>query len=94
MSSYTKEELETIITFNEAEKTASVYSCSPRYIEKMKKLAESEPDKVKLIKQDANGADFIVPKSWVKIRPPRKISDEQRQAAAERLKAYRDKQPN
>ena len=92
MTNYSKEELETIITFNEAEKTASVYSCSSRYIERMNKLAEAEPDNVKLTRKDSGGVEFTVPKSWVKIRPPRKISNEQRQAAAERLKAYREKQ--
>lgn len=86
----TKEEKETYINTTEADKTASIYSNSTHWIQRMKKLMEQYPDKVKLEYEDANGASFIFPKSWMKVRPPREVSEEQRLAAAERLKAWRD----
>lgn len=77
-------ERETIITYNNAEDTANVYSLNLPMLRKIRKLAEDYPDDVKILHQADDMIEATVPKSWVKIRPPRKLSDEQREAMAER----------
>lgn len=90
---YSKEEIETIVSYNQATNVADVYSSDKRYIAHMKALKEKYPEKVILLHEDECGASFSVPKKWVKVRPPRVVSEEQRMAAAERLKAYRKGNP-
>lgn len=89
MSQYSKEEKETYMNTTEADKTATLYSNSRNWIERMRRLAAEYPDKVFLEREDENGASFVFPKSWMKVRPPRQISEEQRRQAAERLLKYR-----
>lgn len=89
MSQYSKEEKETYMNTTEADKTATLYSNSRNWIDRMKRLAAEYPDQVTLEREDENGASFIFPKSWMKVRPPRQVSEEQRQQAAERLLKYR-----
>ncbi len=52
---------------------------------KLYKLAE-EHDEVSIDLDNEFGLGVAVPMTWVKVRPPRKISDEQRAAMAERMK--------
>lgn len=61
---------------------------------KLIRLAEKNPNEVKIIVENKDGSLFVhVPISYVKISPPRQISDEQREAASERFKQmWRDKQ--
>lgn len=89
MTELTKEEKETYISTTEADKTATIYSNSRNWILRMKKLAEMYPDKVTFVREDKYGAEFTFPKKWMKVSPPRIISEEQRAAAADRLKKYR-----
>ena len=70
-------ERETIINFNAAEKEASVWSCDPTWINKIKKLPEA--------RENQNGWEAIVPKSWIKITKPREISAKQKAALAKNL---------
>ena len=81
-------ERETVILMNDEEKTAQVTSCQRPVWTRMQKLGV-QPDKELSIDGQVIEKVFTVPKSWVKISPPRKVSDEQRQAAGERLKAVR-----
>jgi hypothetical protein len=53
---------------------------------KLTRLAEEYPQEVEII----NSELFRVPARWVKISPPRKMSEEQRQQASERLKNARN----
>lgn len=86
-----KYEQETIIHYNEEEKTASVYTMNTSLTNKLAKLAEEYPDECMrtVTQQDGEGVTYIVPKKWVKVRPPRKMSEEQRIAASERLAKVR-----
>lgn len=63
---------------------------------KLFRLAEDHPDEVKILKENEDGSVFAhIPVSYVKISPPRQISDEQKEAASERFKQmWRDKQEN
>ena len=90
-------ERETIITFNAAEDTAEVYTADPVYIRKMDKLCEQFPDTYKFMeelsaKQCKESKTYSMPKRLVKFRAPvtREISEEQREALAERLRKARE----
>lgn len=57
---------------------------------RIEKLAEKFPDKVKIIARNEDGSIFAhVPISYVKVNPPRQVSDEFKQESAERLKNAR-----
>ena len=88
---YTKYERETVINFNEEEKTASVYTLHKPLIRKLKKYAE-ERDDITIQIDGEEHAQFIVPKTWIKVSPPRTVNytEEQKQAIAERLKKAKD----
>lgn len=80
--SLTLYEQETIILFNEAEKTASVYTHNRAFLRKLEKLAEDRPDDCRLKRKDPENraAEYIVPKKWIKINAPRCLTDEQKEA--------------
>lgn len=73
-------EQETIININGAETTANVYSTQPGMIAKIKKLPGARPY--------GAGWEADVPKSWIQIRPPKKVvlTPEQKAKRAEILK--------
>ena len=76
-------EQETIVLFNEAEDTASVYTYNKKLREKLERMALKFPDKVALERPERAGAvSYLVPKSCVSIREP--YSDERRAADRER----------
>ena len=78
-------ERETIILYNEAENTASVYTHDHRLIEKLKRLHEKYPDQIYPEKKMRHGAvSYIVPKRCVGIRSP--YSEERRKADSERAR--------
>lgn len=68
-------ERETIITFNEAEPTANVYTMNPALQRKLARLAQECPDSVKLSSTFKDFAvEYTVPKKSIKVNKPRKIS--------------------
>lgn len=89
-----KYEQETIITFNEAEQTASVYTHNRAMRTKLDKLAEERPEdcKVERVTQSRQSIEFLIPKSWVHIYPPRKsapLTEERKEQLREQLSAVR-----
>lgn len=63
---------------------------------KLLRLAEKNPDEVKIVVENKDGSMFAhVPVNYIKISPPKKMSDEQREAASERFRQmWKDKQEN
>ena len=57
-----------------------------RYVSKVRKLAEEHPDEVQIVADYGNEIVAHIPSKWIKVAPPRKVSDEQKAAAAERFK--------
>ena len=54
---------------------------------KLMRYADERPDEVKLMAENNDGSAFFhIPINYIKISPPRKVSDEQRKAAGERFK--------
>lgn len=84
----TKYEQETIINYNNEEKTASVFTYDKSLIRKLdKRLAEASD--IKLIHRGEDFAEYSLPKKWIKVSFPRQYSDEQRAEMAERMRAAR-----
>ena len=54
---------------------------------KLMRYAESKPDEVKVMAVNKDGSAFFhIPINHIKVSPPRKVSEEQRKAARERLR--------
>lgn len=54
---------------------------------KLMRYAQSHPNEVKIMAENKDGsAFFYVPVNWIKCSPPRKVSEEQKEAAAERFR--------
>ena len=54
---------------------------------KLMRYAQERPDEVKVIAINKDGSAFFhIPINYVKVSPPRKVSEEQREAAGERLR--------
>lgn len=75
----TKYEQETIILFNEKDAVASVYTYNIGLQNTLRGLCESHPAQVKQTDDNQNGAlTFALPKKWIKIAPPRVLSEAQK----------------
>ncbi len=57
-------EQETILLYNQAEKTADIYTHDPKLMKKLSQLAEKYPDQI--IKRDTH--NFTVPKRCVMVQ--------------------------
>lgn len=87
---------ETCVEYIDADPHATFCSAERKWINKILKLKESYPDEVDIREYPENNNGNIlahVPKSWLKISPPRQVNytEEQRAAASERLANARSK---
>lgn len=74
-------EQETIINYNNEEAEADIFTYDRKLITKLKRVG------VNLIDVNGDGSYFCkVPKNWVKVSPPRKVSDETKAKFGERAK--------
>ena len=81
-------EQETVILFNEAEASASVYTYNGALNRKLTGLCHTRPTEARLTKDDGHGGlTFEVPKRWVKVNAGPVYTEEQRQAMKERARA-------
>lgn len=84
------EERETIITFNEKNSTASVYTMNGALIRKLDSLTQSRPDDARRAKIYPDGAqEYEVPKKWVKVNVGLILTPEDRERRSERGRANR-----
>lgn len=82
------DEYENAIEFLDGQKTAAVTLHDRRLRNRILKLAEQHPDEVAVIcrPEENNGFLFAhIPLKWLRIQPPKQMSDEQRELAKERL---------
>ncbi len=88
-------EKETIINFDASSNIATIYTRDEVQIRRLKKLVEKEPEIYRLVsetnKDDYQDATFEVDKKFIKFGKPihRSFTDEQREAARQRLAIYR-----
>lgn len=85
---------ETCVEYLDVEKRATFTSGERKWINKIIKLAAARPEEVEIVCFPDDNDGYIlahIPKSWLKISPPKKmnLSEEQRAAAAERLRSAR-----
>lgn len=87
---------ETCVEYLDVDKHATFCSSERKWINKIIKLQQEHPDEVEILYMPEKNEGVIlahIPKRWLKISPPAKrvMTDEQRAAAAERMKALRKK---
>lgn len=71
----TKSEKETVITYNEEEDTADIFTFNKALQRKLEKLTAERPAEVKLLEDYQDGSrSFVIPKKYIKINASRKIS--------------------
>lgn len=87
-------ERETIINFNDGEKTASYYTLNDSKKRMLMKLKDERPNEVVIKEMPGGGLEAVFPKDWVKVRPPRIMTDEQREKAVERGKKLAEMRKN
>lgn len=84
--------------FNYCDSKEAFFSSDERkWIVKVRKLAETYPDEVQIIKQpeDNDGCIYCkLPSSYLKFKTKRPMSDKQKQEATERLVVARAKKHN
>ncbi len=84
---------ENAIEFLRNAKTATATFCQGRFVNKIKALAEEFPDEVQIVHTNPDGSIVVhLPVSYIRIRRfKREMTEEQREAARERLKEARSK---
>lgn len=84
-----KEERETIVLFNEAEDTATIYTYNTNLKRRLAKFAASHPDLCRLTVDDIEygSVTYEIQKSRVSLRIVAPYSEERRKAASEYAKA-------
>lgn len=84
---------ETVVGYIDSDKHASLCSGERKWINRILKLKEEHPDEIDIKEYPETNQGIILahfPKKWLKINPPRQMSDEQKAVMAERLKAVRE----
>ena len=80
---------ENVIEWLRDEETATVTFTQGRMKKRIMKLAEERPDEVFVTAINADGSMCArIPTRWIKVSPPRIVSEEQVEAAKERILAY------
>lgn len=87
-----REEQEISVSFNNKDDHAIVWCGSPAHIRRLQKITKA--NSIEPVRVDSQGICWHVPKSWIAIRPPKKVkmTDERKAALSERFKKMREKQ--
>jgi hypothetical protein len=72
-------ERETIILFNEAEATAEIETYNAAMKRRLEKIRRGHAGDITLVRRDGYADCYIFPKHWIKIIPPRRATDKQRE---------------
>lgn len=81
---------ENVIEFLNGEKTCTVTFNSRRHISKVKKLYGQKKEEFEYLIENPDGSICAkFPVEWIRIRPGRELTKEQRDALAERMKIAR-----
>lgn len=84
--------VENAIEFIKGSARTTVTFSQPRYINRIKELAEKYPEDCEIVAINKNAGEgesicAHIPTAWVKINPPRKLTDEQKEELTKRLRA-------
>ena len=83
-------EQEVCINMMRDEKTATIYTSDSTYITKLDKLCSSSPEMYSVVEETKCGKTYLLQdKTLISFRAKKKeLSDEQRQAAGDRMRKY------
>ena len=84
--------MENAIEFLKGQARATVTFSTEKWKNKMHKLVEEHPDECDITFEDSIYTVGHVPSDWVKINPPRKLTVEQKEELAERMRKLREVQ--
>ena len=85
----TRYEQETVVNFNNGDKTATIYTRDPYILSKLAKLAEKYPDAYKVIEEDEISKTYECSKKLIRFSaPPRQLSEEEKEINRQRLAQY------
>lgn len=85
-------EKETTVNFNEAGRTASVYTHNAALKRQLLELCRTYPEQVcQTAANDWGGLTFELPKKWLRVTPPRILSPAQRAVLDRMNQDKRDK---
>lgn len=60
-----------------------------RFQSKIRKIVEERPDDIRILEENKDGSILVqFPLKWVKVGPPRRVSEEQKAKSAERFQKY------
>lgn len=84
--------VENAIEFIKGSARTTVTFSQPRYINRIKELAEKYPEDCEIVAINKNAGEgesicAHIPTAWVKINPSRKLTDEQKEELTKRLRA-------
>jgi hypothetical protein len=82
----TRYEQETVVNYNAGEENASVYTRDRAVMRKLDALVIEFPEVYRCIKQTDIDKTYLIPKSYVSYRKPRRLTAEQREQASERMR--------
>lgn len=82
-------EKETYINFNDAEPNALLCTYNAAWLRKMDDLSRDNPS-VQVVKRIDDYGEYSLPKKWVKVNPPRQLSEERKQKLTEQLRAINE----
>ena len=85
MNQLSRYEMETLISYNADEHTATVYTRDKAVMRKLDRLVADFPDIYKQVRQTDIDKTYSMPKSYVSYRKPRKVSERQREQAREQM---------
>ena len=85
MTKLSRYEQETIINFNAREEMATVYTRDPAVMRRLDALVIEFPEVYRCIGYTDIDKTYEMPKSSVTYRKPRRLSEEQREQARERM---------
>lgn len=78
---------ENVIEWTRDGKTANLSFTQGRYISRVKKLAESNPEECRIVAENKDGSICAhVPVNWIRINPGMNLTDEQREKRAETMR--------
>jgi hypothetical protein len=79
--------MENAIEFITNEKRATVTFTQGRYKTRIRELAERFPEECEIVAENADGSMCAhIPVAWVRINPPAQLTEEQKEARAERAR--------
>lgn len=68
---------ENAIEFLRGQKRTTVTLTEPRYVNRIRKLAEQYPDEVEIVADGPSNGGYLyahIPTAWVRIQPPKKMN--------------------